>query len=507
MTQYKIPWLVRSFLVLVLVLAFSHRSFSQDVTSATVSMTLPNETTIGTAISCLAKVIPGGAGGQGQLIKATTGDTTIELFVVTLSAGTTGNGVFVVAGQASLLMDNAVTSSSGHYVMASTTTPCYGHVLTTPPSTPPPNGMVIGTLLQDTTSIGQVARIKALNTNYSPGTGTSGSGTVTSAGLNMPGEFVVGGSPITGASAFTVTKSTQNANFAWMGPASGPAAVSGFRAIVAQDITAALSTTTAGGGLAGNYPNPSVINAAGAFAFAGFATPTALIGDPTNNYNPTGFASNVVIRIDGQSTDKNITGFQAQNTGDIKLICNAGATNALILKDQNGGSTPVNQLLLGGSDVTILPKQCAPILYDTTGGTQKWLGIGNAIPDIYKVRAFSLPFGDPGANSPFLLTDNDAPAVFRNKYGRNFVVLEVECYAKGGALGDVTVLPILSGGAANSILTNGTACACGVDAYNACSVNGAPVVPNNTNMDVNINAVATTSTVKYVDVSVKGILQ
>lgn len=63
-------------------------------------------------------------------------------------------------------------------------------------------------------------------------------GTVMSVGLSMPGEFTVGGAPVTGGGTIAITKANQAANMVYAGPASGGAAAPGFRALVAADLPA-----------------------------------------------------------------------------------------------------------------------------------------------------------------------------------------------------------------------------------------------------------------------------
>lgn len=64
----------------------------------------------------------------------------------------------------------------------------------------------------------------------------TGSGTVTSVALSVPGEFSVSGSPVTSSGTLTVSKANQNANIVYAGPSSGGAAAPAFRALVANDI-------------------------------------------------------------------------------------------------------------------------------------------------------------------------------------------------------------------------------------------------------------------------------
>lgn len=66
--------------------------------------------------------------------------------------------------------------------------------------------------------------------------GGSGSGTVTSVALTVPGIFSVSGSPITSSGTLVVSVANQSANRVWAGPATGADAAPTFRALVAADI-------------------------------------------------------------------------------------------------------------------------------------------------------------------------------------------------------------------------------------------------------------------------------
>lgn len=71
-----------------------------------------------------------------------------------------------------------------------------------------------------------------------------GTGTVTSAGLTMPAQFAVGGSPITTAGTFAVTWLNETANLVLAGPAGGGPGIPTFRALVLADLPAGLATVT-----------------------------------------------------------------------------------------------------------------------------------------------------------------------------------------------------------------------------------------------------------------------
>lgn len=92
-------------------------------------------------------------------------------------------------------------------------------------------------------------------------------------------------------------------------------------------------------------------------------------------------------------------------------------------------------------------------------------------PSGVKTRSCQIAIGLPGAASPALANDNDAPAVCGNDFGTNWTILSVDCWADAGS---PTVQPILTGGSATSILTG--VLTCGTASWAAGSVNGSPVV-------------------------------
>jgi hypothetical protein len=88
----------------------------------------------------------------------------------------------------------------------------------------------------------------------------SGTGTVTSVSLSMPGEFSIAGSPVTTSGTLTVTKANETANTVWAGPSSGGSAAPAFRALAAADLPAA-SSISVNGTLVANVVNaPLLVN-------------------------------------------------------------------------------------------------------------------------------------------------------------------------------------------------------------------------------------------------------
>ena len=90
---------------------------------------------------------------------------------------------------------------------------------------------------------GQIIALVSDGVQYQILSGSGSGGGVTSAALSMPGEFSVGGSPITGSGTFTVTKATETKNTVYAGPVSGVDAVPTFRGVDPADLP--IATTLA----------------------------------------------------------------------------------------------------------------------------------------------------------------------------------------------------------------------------------------------------------------------
>jgi len=451
---------------------------------------LPNDTSTGTIINRLAKIVPGGAGGQGKLILPAPTDTQIKLYVVIAGAGTTGNALYVEIGDAACEMDNAVTSKAGTYIVHGTTPDGAGkygrcHQVDTNPSP----GMVMGSLLTDNTVVGGLARISAQNQAFIPGSGT-GTGSVTSVDVTMAPEFTKTGGPITAAGTIAFTKATQTANLVYAGPASGGATAPTFRALVVADLPAGTASGSCGGDLGSTFPNCTVLKASSTFALAGENAPTALVADVNDYVLPSTFAA----LLNGGAADRNITGFAAPaQGGDTKAICNVGTTNALVLKNQSTGSAAANRIL-ATDDVTLPPDLCTLLRYTTTAPA-RWRPLVNKLPDYLSARPFSMQIGDPDPTSPTLIAGNDSPGGWTNLYRRQVQILAIACMGDAGA---TTINPILRGGTATSLLT--TPCTCGNAVFAGCSLNGLPLVNPATaagatctttpcSIDLNINTV------------------
>lgn len=98
------------------------------------------------------------------------------------------------------------------------------------------------------------------------------------------------------------------------------------------------------------------------FQLSADITPSQITSDQ-NDYNPTGLADAVVLRL---STDasRNITGLQGGADGRIIVVRNVGSNN-IVLKDEDAGSSAANRFALAG-DVTLAADQQAILQYDST---------------------------------------------------------------------------------------------------------------------------------------------
>lgn len=130
---------------------------------------------------------------------------------------------------------------------------------------------------------------------------------------------------------------------------------------------------TAGGDLAGTYPNPTVAQASQSFALTGVITPTQ-IGANQNNYAPTGIGTASTLRVSASGAF-NITGITGGSIGRLLLLENVGSFNITLTHD-DASSTAANRFLLpGGASVVIAPNKSAAISYDATSGRWRLIAL------------------------------------------------------------------------------------------------------------------------------------
>jgi hypothetical protein len=102
----------------------------------------------------------------------------------------------------------------------------------------------------------------------------SGSGTVTSVGLSMPGIFNVSGSPVTASGTLTATLANQSANAVFAGPTTGSPAAPTFRSMVLADLPTISSVRLLGRTAAGSGAPEQIQIGAGLSLSGGFLSAT-----------------------------------------------------------------------------------------------------------------------------------------------------------------------------------------------------------------------------------------
>jgi hypothetical protein len=389
-----------------------------------------NDPTTGTTQFRLAKI------GITGAVVATATDTAVPLYVVAENGSTSGYASLNITGLISCEMDATTSNSRGWNIIVGTGGRCH------PQAAAPTSGYVVGQLADNATTLNTTALINSGNVNYSPGSGLAGSGTMTSYNVVTPAEWTTSGCNVTVSGTCTIGKATQAANTHYAGPAAGAAAAPTFRAPVEADMP------------------PS-------WMLAGFTTPTTLPGD-VNNYAPTGWTTTGVLRINGGTGTKTITGFGALPGGAVRVIMNAGTTDAIVLKNLSASSAAANQIT-AGSDITLQPNESAILWYDTTA--TKFQVISHSVPDKLKVFTCLIPFGSARSDAAPLVDDDDETDTCPNDTGKDMVITAVACKANAGT---PTVTPILTGQGATSIVT--AACPCGAGTWAACTLAATPPV-------------------------------
>jgi hypothetical protein len=126
----------------------------------------------------------------------------------------------------------------------------------------------------------------------------------------------------------------------------------------------------------GNSAAANVVAVGSAFLdsgiyFRGDISPAQLTADQ-NDYNPTGLSTASTLRLTSDAT-RSLTGLAGGADGRILIIHNVGATNSIVLLDENAGSTAANRFALT-ANVTLTPDTVVMLQYDST--LSRWRVIG-----------------------------------------------------------------------------------------------------------------------------------
>ena len=153
------------------------------------------------------------------------------------------------------------------------------------------------------------------------------SGTVSSVGLSLPSLFTVTGSPVTTSGTLSATLASQTANYVFAAP-NGAAGAPAFRALVAADLPASLTSSTTG-------------TAAGVSSFGTSSTrggSAALNATNTSSYN-TAFGSSALLGNNGGSYNSafGALALQGNTTGNYNAAFGANTLQANTTGSSNTG--------------------------------------------------------------------------------------------------------------------------------------------------------------------------
>lgn len=164
-------------------------------------------------------------GGQGSILitQVTDLQTTINNLQTEIDGKGTGTVTSITAGTG---LSGGTITTSGTIAIATNT----ANTLAGWNASGAFSGVLVGTGL-------------SLSGGTLSATGT-GTGTVTSVAMTVPGIFALAGSPVTTSGTLAVTLATQLANTVWAGPSSGSAAAPTFRALTTADLPTGTGTVT-----------------------------------------------------------------------------------------------------------------------------------------------------------------------------------------------------------------------------------------------------------------------
>lgn len=120
---------------------------------------------------------------------------------------------------------------------------------------------------------------------------------------------------------------------------------------------------TAGGDLAGTYPNPTLQQTSGSYALTGKVSPASFSVDQ-NNYNPTGLSGANVLRLT-PTNNVSLTGLAGGYAGRIIFLKNISTTKYITLVSESSSSTASNRFKFT-YDYLLSPYGGVLLQYDST---------------------------------------------------------------------------------------------------------------------------------------------
>lgn len=211
----------------------------------------------------------------------------------------------------------------------------------------------------------------------------SGSGTVTSVGLSVPGLlYSISGSPVTASGTITETLLTQTANTVLAGPATGSAAAPTFRNLAVADMPPSVLLSS------GSYSNPAWLTSLAYSKLTGTPTvPTVastsnlLAGDGAGNASSAGFAASDVARLSTANTlsgtlqtAKVGIGAATSSTYYVNLAPTSGTTvgSTVFVQDATATFGKTKVVIKGGA--ADASGQHALEFQDSTGAVNAFIG-------------------------------------------------------------------------------------------------------------------------------------
>jgi hypothetical protein len=195
------------------------------------------------------------------------------------------------------------------------------------------------------------------------------------------------------------------------------------------------------------------------------ATGVLTLGDGTAPWNLTGLTDDAAPSAPGSANE--FTAYVDRTTGLWSYILNGGTVKHPAL----------------GKWVTFTGPTAARsyALPDADGNIALESYVGTAVGTA-RTRMCELHIWGTGASSVLQDTDDEAVSCF-NGFGVTETITAVRCYANAGS---PTVTPIVTGGAADSILTG--ALTCGTGSFASGTLNGTPTLSSTGTIDANVTA-------------------
>ncbi len=188
----------------------------------------------------------------------------------------------------------------------------------------------------------------------------SGSGTVTSVGLNLPAQFTITNSPVTGSGTLTGAWNTQTAAYILAGPTTGSPAAPTFRALTATDVPTLNQSTTGNAATATNVLYSGLTGTVPTWNQSTTGTAANVTGTVAAANGGTGEAGTITGVLYGNGTSAATAATAAQIVAVISTTPVANATaattaaalsvplaHAIIFPDPNAGAVYTASQVLG----------------------------------------------------------------------------------------------------------------------------------------------------------------